>query len=201
MAETIDLKRDLKTLYSARKGHPVVVDVPEMQFLMVDGRGHPATSSEFQGAFEALFSLAYPIRFAIKARADVAYTVMPPEGLFWSAEGGLETADLDSFEWTLMVMQPDFVGADDVERARRSAIEKGVGSASNVRFESFHEGLSAQVMHVGPYDAQGPTIDLLHAFIVDAGHRPHGKHHEIYLGDPRRAKPENLRTIIRQPIV
>ncbi len=198
--KTLDFKKELKELYSARKNRPAIVDVPEMQFLMFDGHGNPEDSPLMQEGFEALYSLAYPIRFAIKDRDQVAYSVMPPEGLFSSPSGDLELDDMESWKWTLMIMQPDFVTGDDLEAAQKQAADKGIAPAAQVRLEAYHEGLSAQVMHVGPYSEEAPTIELLHEFIAAQGYGNRGKHHEIYLGDPRRAKPENLRTIIRQPI-
>lgn len=198
--ETIDHKKQLKRLYSARKGQPTVVNVPELQFLMFDGRGNPEETPLMQEGFQALFSIAYPIRFAIKDREQIAYTVMPPEGLFWSPQGDLELGEMEAWQWTLMIMQPNFVTDEDVESAQKDALGKGMGSAALVRLDTYDEGLSAQVMHVGPYSAEAPTIKLLHDFIAAEGYEMRGTHHEIYLGDPRRAKPENLRTIIRQPI-
>lgn len=198
--KTLDHKKELKPLYSARKNRPAIVDVPRMQFLMFDGHGNPETNPMMQDGFQALYSLAYPIRFAIKDRDQVAYSVMPPEGLFWSPGDDLELADMAGWNWTLLLMQPDFVTQDDLDVAQQRARENGIAPAAAVRLDVYEEGLSAQVMHVGPYSAEEPTIRLLHEFIAAEGYEMRGRHHEIYLGDPRRAKPENLRTIIRQPI-
>ena len=198
--KTLDHKKELKELYSARRGRPAIVDVPQMQYLMFDGHGNPENTPMMQEGFQGLFSVAYPIRFAIKDRDEIAYTVMPPEGLFWSPSGGLELGDMEAWSWTLMMMQPDFVTAHDVQVAQKQALDKGNTPAARVRLETYHEGLSAQVMHLGPYSEEAPTIALLHEFIAAEGYEMRGRHHEIYLGDPRRAKPENLRTIIRQPI-
>ncbi len=198
--ESLDLKKELKTLYTARKGRPEFVDVPELQYLMFDGHGDPEQTPLMQEGFQALFSVAYPIRFAIKDRDQIAYSVMPPEGLYWDLGDTLDLDAMESWHWTLMILQPAFVTVDDVEQAQKQALDKGIAAAARIRLESYHEGLSAQVMHVGPYSEEGPTIASLLDFIAAEGYRAHGKHHEIYLGDPRRAKPENLRTIIRQPI-
>jgi len=198
--QTVDYKKEFKELYSARKGRPAIVDVPEMQFLMFDGHGNPEETTLMQDGFQGLFSLAYPIRFDIKARDEVAYSVMPPEGLFWSGNGSLELEQMEAWSWTLMIMQPDFVTQDDLAKAQKQALEKGIAPAAQVRLEKYHEGLSAQIMHVGPYSAEAPTIEMLHTYVADEGYERRGLHHEIYLGDPRRAKPENLRTIIRQPV-
>ena len=197
---TIDYKKELTALYSARKNRPAIVDVPRMQFLMFDGHGDPENSPLMQVGFHALYSLAYPIRFAIKDRDQIAYSVMPPEGLFWSSSDDLEPPDMAGWHWTLMLMQPDFVTHDDLDVAQKRALTNGIAPAGAVRFDAYEEGLSAQVMHVGPKGAEEPSIQLLHEFITSEGFKMRGKHHEIYLGDPRRAKPENLRTIIRQPV-
>lgn len=199
--DTLDYKQELEELYSARKNRPAMVDVPEMQFLMFDGHGDPETTPLMLEGFQALYSLAYPIRFAIKDRDQIAYSVMPPEGLFWSSGDDLEVADMAGWHWTLMLMQPDFVTQDDLDVAQKRALENGIVPAGEVRLDTYAEGLAAQVMHVGPYSEEDPTIELLHEFIGAEGYKATGKHHEIYLGDPRRAKPENLRTIIRQPVV
>ena len=198
--KTLDYKKELKELYSARKNRPAIVEVPRMQFLMFDGHGHPEVSPLMQEGFQGLYSVAYTIRFAIKARDEVAYTVMPPEGLFWSENGGLDLAAMEDWRWKMMIMTPDFVTSADFESAQQQAVEKGNESASRVRLDTYDEGLAAQVMHVGPYNQEEPTIRLLQDFITAEGYEQRGIHHEIYLGDPRRAKPENLRTIIRQPI-
>ncbi len=198
--KTLDHKKELKELYSARKNRPAIVDIPRMQFLMFDGHGHPEVSPLMQEGFQGLYSVAYTMRFAIKARDQVAYTVMPPEGLFWSEAGGLDLGDMEDWRWTLMIMQPDFVTAADFASAQQQAVDKGNEPAGRVRLDEYDEGLAAQVMHLGPYSEEAPTIQLLHDFIAAEGYERRGIHHEIYLGDPRRSKPENLRTIIRQPI-
>jgi hypothetical protein len=180
-----------------------LVEVPELQFLMVDGAGDPNTSQEYQDAIQALYSLSYTLKFMIKkAGTGSDFVVMPLESLWWSGpEGELDVSDKNAWQWTAMVLQPDFVTDGLVEEARRQASEKkDVPALPKVRLESFHEGLAAQALHIGPYSEEGPTIERIHQFIRDSGYRPNGKHHEIYMSDPRRARPERLKTVIRQPV-
>jgi hypothetical protein len=189
--ESIDFKNEYKEIYSARKGKPAIVDVPEMQFLMFDGTGEPG-NERFRDGIGALYSVSYPVRFAIKDRDQIAYKVMPLQGLWGDLEAG--------WKWTMMIMQPDFVTQADIDKGIEAALANDMTIASKVRLERFAEGKCAQVMHVGPYSEEEPTIALLHAFIEEQGYQLAGRHHEIYLGDPTRAKPENLKTIIRRPV-
>ena len=188
-------------LIKPRAGRPEIVDVPEFNFVMVDGQGDPNTSHEFQDAIGALYALSYGAKFALK-KAGFEFRVMPLEALWWSNRPrDFWRADRDRWQWTAMILQPDPVTAGVVEAVRAEAMRKKANPAlGRVRFQAFREGRCAQVMHVGPYSAEQPTIELLHAFIAAEGYKPAGKHHEIYLGDPRRAAPEKLRTVIRQPI-
>lgn len=201
-AVTLDLKKQLKHLYAPSAKKIGIVDVPSMRFLMVDGAGDPNTSQAFQDATEALYALSYAVKFAVKRNDGIDYPVMALEGLWWADDmsvylGGAK----DDWRWTLMIMQPEPVTEAHVARATDEvARKKNPRALGNVRFEAFHEGLSAQVMHLGPYAAEAPTIARLHAFIEEQGYDCHGRHHEIYLGDPRRAAPEKLRTVLRQPI-
>ena len=199
----IDYKKEFSDLYKASAKKPHIVDVQEMNFLMVDGLGDPNSSQDFSNAIEALYSLSYTLKFAIKmGPTAVDYGVPPLEGLWWADDcSAFKEGRKDEWEWTLMIMQPEFVtpdllaGATEKVRAKKDPV-----ALSKVRFESFCEGPAAQIMHVGPYSEEGPTIEKLHEFICDSGYTLAGKHHEIYLGDPRRAAPEKLRTIIRQPM-
>jgi hypothetical protein len=184
----------------------VEVDVPPMNFLMLDGTGDPNTSEAYRQAIEALYGLSYTLKFASK-KQGVDFTVMPLEGLWWmddmgSAYGELDfAADKSRWQWTALIMQPDHITREMFDTAvaelRR---KKNPPALDKVRFERFHEGLSAQIMHLGPYSAEKPNIDRLHAYIAEHSFEEAGKHHEIYLGDPRRTAPEKLRTVIRQPM-
>ena len=198
----IDHKKELKHLYRPSAKQVSVVDVPAMTFLMVDGRGDPNTSLAYQQALEALYSLSYTLKFKIKKGAGVDYTVMPLEGLWWTDDPSLfSLSDKDSWSWTSMLMQPEVVTLEAVEEALVEVEQKKDPPAlDRVRFEAYHEGLSAQIMHIGPYATEEPTIARLHRFIAGEGYALRGKHHEIYLSDPRRTAPDHLKTVIRQPI-
>ena len=202
-ATKVDYRRELKSLYSVGRA-PVLVEVPELSFLKIDGRGDPNTAPAFAEAVAALYAIAYTAKFAVKRGRDGAdYGVMPLEGLFWAPDPAAFTnGDRSSWEWTLMIMQPDLVTADIFVDARATAAEKKKPSDAigRVRLEPFAEGLAAQVLHIGPWAAETETIAALHAFIVSEGLERAGKHHEIYLSDPRRVPPEKLKTIIRQPV-
>jgi len=198
----VDFKRELRELYAPGR-EPVIVDVPELAYVLIDGHGDPNTAPGFSEAIEALFTVAYTAKFAVKrAAAGIDYGVMPLEGLFWTPEmSTFTTDDKSAWDWTLMIMQPEQVTPEVFGEARAAATKKkSLDAIGRVRLERFAEGRAAQILHIGPYAAEGPTIQRLHAFIAEQGYRRAGKHHEIYLGDPRRAAPEKLKTIVRQPI-
>jgi hypothetical protein len=200
----VDLKRELKHLYQPAATRFELVDVPPMSFLMVDGRGDPNIAPEYGEAIEALFSLSYTLKFTVKKEMGVDYGVMPLEGLWWAENMEVfATGDKDAWDWTAMIMQPEWVSAEMVEEARgQLARKKSLPALPRCRFECYHEGLSVQIMHVGPYAAEAPTIERMHgSFIPEHGYVPGGKHHEIYLSDPGRTAPEKLKTIIRQPVL
>ncbi len=199
----IDLKKELKHLYrpSARKFS--MVDVPPMQFLMIDGQGDPNTAPAYVEALETLYAVAYTIKFVSKKQLQRDFTVMPLEGLWWTEEmAEFSMEDKDAWLWTAMIMQPDWIDAEMVAAAKEGvAAKKELPAISKLRFETYAEGLAAQILYIGPYAEEGPTIARLHAFIAEKGGQPAGKHHEIYLSDPRRTAPEKLKTIIRQPML
>lgn len=199
--ETLDLRRELADCYSPGRT-PVLVDVPELNCLMVDGHGDPNTSEDYRIAVETLFTLSYTLRFTCKTEGVLDYKVMPLEGLWWTPDmADFSVSDKGAWSWTALIVQPDVVDTDRLEQARAAVTrKKKVASLAEVRLERWTEGPCAQVLHVGPYAAEGPTIAGLHRFIADEGFQPSGKHHEIYLGDPRRSAPEKLRTLIRQPV-
>ena len=173
-----------------------------MVFLMVDGHGDPNTSAQYRDAVSALFSVSYTARFALKRAGVLDYGVMPLEGLWWVPDmATFSTEDKSAWDWTMMIMQPDEVTEAVFAQAKSGAAAKrSLPALDGLRLERFAEGLSAQVLHVGPYSAEGPTLRALHEFIAEQGRELAGKHHEIYLGDPARSAPENLKTIIRQPM-
>ncbi len=199
--EKIDFKKEYRELYTAPKGNPVIVEVPPLQYLMVDGSGDPNTSPRFRDCMAGLYPVAFTLRFAVKAEEQIAYSVMPLQGLWWLPGEDFDFSVKDRWLWTLMIMQPDYVTEPRFEAARESAKNKeSLSIFDELRLEVFEEGVAAQIMHIGPYADEAPTIEKLHEFIHQEGHSLRGKHHEIYLGDPNRSAPEKLKTIIRQPI-
>jgi hypothetical protein len=199
----IDYKKEWSHLYKASAKEVVLVDVPTMNYLMVDGSGDPNTSAHFKTAVEALFSLSYALKFMVKkGDAGIDYGVMPLEGLWWADDPAVfHSEDKSAWQWTVMILQPPCITEQLVQKARDQVAGKlPPQSLAGMRFESFQEGQSAQTLHVGPFSEERPTIERLHRFIADSGLRLRGKHHEIYLSDTRRAQPEKWRTIIRQPV-
>ncbi len=195
----LDLKRELADVYSARR-RPGLVDVPELQFLMIDGHGDPNTSDDYRQAIEALYSVAYTLKFTLKREGSLDYPVMPLEGL-WSAGDAHDFSSKARWRWTAMLLQPDIITDELVADATEHAVQKrSLPAVALMRLETLTEGLCAQVLHIGPYADEGPTITALHEFIAEQGYILRGEHHEIYLGDPRRSAPDRLRTIIRQPV-
>jgi hypothetical protein len=204
----LDLKKTFKALYNP-PSHPVLVDVPAFNCLMIDGEGDPNTSPRYQAVVEALYSVSYTLKFAAKQGAlGLDYSVMPLEGLWWTPEleasadpTAFLTGVKDQWLWTMFIVQPDTITEEMVHAAMAAAgKKKSLLALPSMRFECFAEGRCAQVMHLGPYATEGPTVAALHAFIAESGHEIRGKHHEIYLSDPRRAAAEKMRTVIRQPV-
>jgi hypothetical protein len=198
----LDFKKDFKQLYNPSAKEIALVEVPRLNFLMIDGTGNPNTAPAYTQAVEALYSLSYALKFMLKkAPESLDYTVAPLEGLWWTdnmADFSVDNKDI--WKWTMMIMQPESVTPQLFEQAlEQTARKKDLPALNKVRLESFEEGLAAQIMHLGPYADEGPTIARLHAFIQENGYQLSGKHHEIYLSDPRRSAPEKMRTIIRQP--
>jgi hypothetical protein len=197
----VDYKKELKHLYGSSSKKVVIVEVPSMNYFMVDGEGGPAAES-YQQAIEALYGLSFTVKLNVKKGVGPDYTVMPLEGLWWAKDITAFSADRkDEWQWKMMIMQPDHVTAKHVNAATKQLREKKNPLAlDKIRFESYHEGPSVQILHIGPYDDEGPTIAQMHKFIDENGYQLHMKHHEIYLSDPRRSKPEKLKTVLRQPI-
>lgn len=198
--EKIDLKKQFKELYNTPVGKATEIQVPRMNFLMIDGKGDPSSASEFQKAIEALYPLAYSIKFDFKKNRGIDYPVMALEGLWWSDNmDDFTTGSRDNWQWTLMIMQPEFVSGEIFEANKMAVLKKkNLPAIEKVRFESFEEGKSAQIMHIGPFSEEGPNIQKLHDYINEAGGEPNGKHHEIYLSDFRRVDPAKMKTVLRQ---
>ncbi|MBI4812825.1 MAG: GyrI-like domain-containing protein, partial [Methanobacterium sp.] len=170
--------------------------------LMIDGQGDPNTSQEYQNAMETIFPVSYKTKFISKKEKSQDYVVMPLEGLWWADNmEEFSIADKNSWKWTVMIRQPNFVSKLLVDKAISELVKKkDLPSLSELRFDTFEEGLAVQIMHIGPYgEAEGPAVGKLHKFIENEGYKLSGKHHEIYISDMRRTKPEKLKTVIRQP--
>jgi len=198
-----DVKKERKDLYGARTGRFQIVEVPPLAFLMVDGHGDPNTSSAYREAVQALYVGSYAVRALAKTRLGTVHTVGPLEGL-WSADD-LEVftrRDKDAWAWTVMIVQPDWIPADLAAQALVGArAHKPLLRLDSVRWEVYDEGRSVQVLHVGSYDDEAPTLERLHGeFLPAHGLVPTGRHHEIYLSDARKVEPARLRTILRQPV-
>jgi len=203
----IDLKKKLKHLYAPSAKRVMIVDVPKLQFVMVDGRMKPGetpeTSEAFQDAMHALYGISFTLKFMSKLseKNPVDYTVMALEGLWWTDPGSFDFKRKDQWQWTMMIMQPDHITDQMYQEALHKVTEKKDNAAlCRTRLESFQEGVCIQTMHVGPYGDEPGTISKMNAFAKENGYRLRGKHHEIYLGDPRRCNPERLKTILRHPV-
>jgi hypothetical protein len=198
----IDFKKELSHLYNPSKKVFSIVDVPSMRFLMIDGHGDPNTTPVYQEAVEALYGVAYGLKFMSKKEKGIDYVVPPLEGLWWMedmAEFSLEAKD--DWDWTMMIMQPEWITAEMIEQVRADVARKTDPPAlPKLRFEEYHEGLAVQILYIGPYADEASTIARMHAFATAEGYELRAKHHEIYLSDPRRTAPEKLKTVIRQPI-
>ncbi len=200
--EKVDFKKTLKHLYGPKKKFEIV-DVPEMQFIMADGHGDPNTAQEYKDVVEALYAVAYKMKFISKKKLEKDYTVPPLEGLWWAEDMTTYlTRDKSSWDWTMMIMTPEWI-TDEIFDAAVAEVRKKKNPAAldKVRLGRYNEGLSVQIMHIGSYDDEGPTIATLHKeFLPENGLTENGKHHEIYLSDPRRVAPEKLKTVLRQPV-
>ena len=199
----VDFKRSHDS-YRARSGEFRLVDVPAMQYLMVDGHGDPNTSQDYADALAALYPVAYTLKFASKRDLERDYVVPPLEALWWAADMTVFTSarDKSRWSWTAMVMTPDWITPELFDDAVGAvAAKKRPASLDEVRLESLDEGRCVQTLHIGPYDDEAAVLADMHdRFIPEAGLRMSGKHHEIYLNDARRVEPANLRTILRQPV-
>ena len=198
----VDLRKELKHLYAPSAKEVLAVNVPKMNFLMMYGMGDPNTSQEYKDAVEALFSLSYAIKFMIKKEKSIDYAVMPLEGLWWVDDmTRFSVENKNEWKWTSLIMQPEYVTKEIVNEAlNETRKKKNLPALSKIRFEAFSEGPSAQIMHIGPFSAEGPTIEKIHNFIKKQGYKLSGKHHEIYLSDPRKSAPEKMKNVLRQPM-
>jgi len=199
----IDFKKEWKELYLPSKKEFQVVDVPPLQFLMVDGHGDPNTSSAYQDAVETLYAVAYKIKFTSK-KAGKDYVVPPLEGLWWAQnmEAFTTARDKSQWDWTMMIMTPDWIEQREfLEALEAVRMKKVLQPLDEIRMEEYQEGRAVQILHIGSYEDEGPVLARMHQEWIPAhGFRSRGKHHEIYLSDPRRVEPDKLKTILRQPV-
>ncbi|MGW8532327.1 MULTISPECIES: GyrI-like domain-containing protein [Nocardiopsidaceae] len=203
MTNKTDFKKTLDA-YRAPRGRFRIAEIPDLHYLMIDGRGDPNTSPAFAEAVGALYPVAYKLKFASKRELGRDYVVMPLEGLWWAEDMDAFTAarDKSRWDWTMMIMVPDWTDQDMFASAvERAAAGNRPARLGDVRLERLSEGRCVQTLHVGPFDGEaGVLARMHHEFIPDHGLRMTGKHHEIYLGDLRRVAPERMRTILRQPV-
>jgi hypothetical protein len=203
MVEKLDFKKELAQLYAPKNKDWELIEVPFMNFLMVDGGGDPNTAKAYSDGVEALYGLAYAIKFLSRKRLGRDYVVAPLEGL-WSASDPsvFENAQKAQYQWTMMIMQPDWITESMVsETTAATRAKKGLPALSKVRYERYDEGRSLQLLHVGAYDDEAPKLKYLHSeFMPQHKLTFNGRHHEIYLSDPRKTAPAKLKTILRQPV-
>jgi len=202
MTVKIDFKKTMKEIYQPNPKEVVLIDIPEMQFLKIDGMGSPGDSKEYQDALAVLYPIAFKTKFLSKAIGK-DYVVPPLEGLWWAdnMEDFIE-GNRDKWKWTMMIMQPDWITQDMINEAISITKKKKPELTEllpKLRLEKYNEGKTAQIMHVGPYSEEGPTVQKVHDFIQKEGGKFDGFHHEIYLSDPRKANPATMKTVIRQP--
>ncbi|MEZ4518149.1 MAG: GyrI-like domain-containing protein [Chloroflexota bacterium] len=205
--EKLELKKQYKPFYSASAKKVAVVDVPPLQFAMIEGQipphEKPGTSAQFAEDVGALYSACYTLKFMVKKRETdpVDYPVMPLEGLWSAVSGQYDPGRDDTWLYTMMIMQPGFITADlFAEAVARAQKKKPNPSLDQLRLTPFHEGLAIQTMHLGPYATEPETVARMDAFAEAEGYALHGLHHELYLNDPLRTAPERLKTILRHPV-
>jgi hypothetical protein len=199
----VDFKKELKELYLPKAGVFSLVKVPKLQYLMVDGQGDPNKVIEYQEAVQALFSVSYTLKFHSKNELGKDYVVPPLEGLWWSDNfDDFRSRRKNKWSWTMMIMVPDWLGKKEFKEAVSNVRSKKPDiKVERLRLESLNEGLSVQIMHIGSYDDETPTLLKLHDEWLPAnGFKETLKHHEIYIGDPRKTPAAKLKTVLRQPV-
>ena len=205
--EKLDLRKQYKHLYQPSAKKVELVDVPALQFALIDGEiepgASPGTSPAFKQAMEAIYGISYTIKFASKQRKEnpIDYGVMALEALWWTPTGEYDLTNPEGWKWTAMMMQPDHITREMFQEALAQVRKKKPNPALDLlRFESFTEGPSIQIMHIGPYRTEPVTIAKMDAFAAENGYSMRGKHHEIYLGNPMLAAEDKLKTILRHPV-
>ena len=199
--EKIDLRKELKRFYSPKE-KPEIVDIPDFSFLTYTGKGEPGGEA-YQESINALYGAVYTLKFSSK-KAGRDFTVMPLEGIWWLDDPGVVNLDdappRETWNWTSMILVPDFVTAGMLDEIKSALVEKKGKAVERVKLERLHEGLTVQMLHVGPYSYEPKSQKLIQAFIEENGYCLRGRHHEIYMSDPRRASPEKWKTILRHPL-
>lgn len=210
--EKLELKKELKAYYQPSAKKPDLIQVPRFQFAMLDGAiepgMEPGNSPDFQEAVGALYGISYTLKFMLKQRIEnpIDYPVMALEGLWWVEDNDFDIHRKDNWKWTVMILQPQVITQTIFQEGLQQLRKKrgDMPAFSRLRLEDFEEGLCVQLMHIGPYATEPASVDLMHTFATQQGYHPHlgdgGKHHEIYLSDPRRAAPEKMKTVLRHPI-
>jgi hypothetical protein len=199
----VDFKKELKELYNPKVGDFSLVKVPKLKYLMVDGQGDPNKVIEYQEAVEALFSVSYTLKFHSKNELGKDYVVPPLEGLWWSDDfDDFRSRRKNKWSWTMMIMLPDWLGKKEFKEAVSTVSSKKADiKVDRLRLETLNEGLSVQIMHIGSYDDETPTLLKLHdEWLPENGFKERLKHHEIYIGDPRKTPAAKLKTVLRQPV-
>lgn len=196
-----DVKVALKSLYAPKNLEFELIDVPEQRFLSIEGIGAPQ-SEQFTAAIETLYSVAYPLKFVSKARSGLDYVVGPLEAQWWAEDYSVYARnDRSAWQWRLLTCVPESVTDEDLNAAIAKASAKGSTQASQTHFYTLNEGVSFQMLYVGPFSEEGPVLEKLHSIVMpDAGKTFSGHHHEIYLSDMRKTEPSKLKTILRQPV-
>jgi hypothetical protein len=210
--EKLDLKKMLKAYYQPSAKNPEIIRVPRFQFAMLDGAIEPGClpgdSPAFQQAVSALYGISYTLKFMLKQRSEnpIDYPVMALEGLWWVEDGQFDIRVADNWKWTVMILQPEVI-TPEIFAAGLAQLRKKRGDQpvfARLRLETFEEGMCVQMMHIGPYATEPASVERMHDFAAQQGYGVHlgdgGKHHEIYLSDPRKAAPEKMKTVLRQPV-
>jgi hypothetical protein len=200
--QTIDYRAANRDLLTPKPGKVELVKVPPMRYLMLDGKGDPNHSEEYHGSFAALYGLAYGLKFHYKKQENIDYNLLAIEGLWWTEPAGsFSMEQRENWLWTMMLSIPEFIPEPLIQTFGSELMrKKSIPQMEQVYTSWLEEGECFQIMHIGPYAAEPPTIQFLHSEIQSQGYTPRGKHHEIYLGDPRKSSPEKLKTILRQPV-
>lgn len=198
--EKIDLKKKIRTAFSGKK-NPSLVEIPPMKYVTVSGKGDPNNSEDFNEAVAVIYGMAYTLKFEEKKQGR-DFTVPPMEGQWWADDPGVfHESERDKWFWKVMIALPDYIGVEEFSRAKGILkAKKDLPGLENALLEEMEDGLSVQVLYVGPYAEEAATIASMHHFAEDQGYRLRGRHREVYLSDPRRTDPDKLKTIIRQPL-